>query len=101
MLQGRIIPYGPKRFRPLESERQKQKRYLREMEPRELYLYNKDRRYTYDQPLTETDLEDLRYEQPGVFYASGGLASLTDTIPPESGPMSQGLRSLYNNDMDY
>ena len=101
VLQGRIIPYGPKRFRPLESERQKQKRYLREMEPRELYLYNKDRRYTYDQPLTETDLEDLRYEQPGVFYASGGLASLTDTIPPESGPMSQGLRSLYNNDMDY
>ena len=34
-------------------------------------------------------------------FASGGLASLTDTIPPESGPMSQGLRSLYNNDMDY
>ena len=34
-------------------------------------------------------------------FASGGLANLTDTIPPESGPMSQGLRSLYNNDMDY
>ena len=33
--------------------------------------------------------------------AGGGLASLTDTIPPESGPMSEGLRSLYNNDMDY
>ena len=30
-------------------------------------------------------------------FASGGLANLTDTIPPESGPMSQGLRSLYNN----
>ena len=30
-------------------------------------------------------------------FASGGLASLTDTIPPESGPMSEGLRSLYNN----
>jgi hypothetical protein len=37
----------------------------------------------------------------GSQFASGGLASLTDTIPPESGPMSQGLRSLYNNDMDY
>jgi len=34
-------------------------------------------------------------------FAGGGLANLTDTIPPESGPMSQGLRSLYNNDMDY
>ena len=29
--------------------------------------------------------------------AGGGLANLTNTIPPESGPMSQGLRSLYNN----
>ena len=29
--------------------------------------------------------------------ASGGIANLTNTIPPESGPMSQGLRSLYNN----
>ena len=29
--------------------------------------------------------------------AGGGLASLTNTIPPKSGPMSQGLRSLYNN----
>jgi len=30
-------------------------------------------------------------------FAGGGLASLTNTIPPKSGPMSQGLRSLYNN----
>jgi hypothetical protein len=29
--------------------------------------------------------------------AGGGLANLTNTIPPKSGPMSQGLRSLYNN----
>jgi len=34
----------------------------------------------------------------GSQFAAGGLANLTDTIPPESGPMSQGLRSLYNND---
>ena len=27
-------------------------------------------------------------------YASGGL---TRTVAPDSGPMSQGLRSLYNN----
>jgi hypothetical protein len=74
VLQGRIIPYGPERFRPLESERQKEARYLREMEPRELYLRNKARGYTYDQPITETDLENLRYEQPGVFYSSGGRA---------------------------
>jgi len=40
--------------------------------------------------------------QSGLFganqkFAGGGLANLTNTIPPESGPMSQGLRSLYNN----
>ena len=37
-----------------------------------------------------------RYMYPFGF-ASGGLANLTNTIPPKSGPMSQGLRSLYNN----
>ena len=31
-------------------------------------------------------------------YASGGL---TRTVAPDSGPMSQGLRSLYINDRDY
>ena len=29
--------------------------------------------------------------------ASGGIASLTDTIPPESGPTPHGLRYQYNN----
>ena len=29
--------------------------------------------------------------------ASGGIASLTDTIPPESGPTPQGLPYVYNN----
>ena len=37
--------------------------------------------------------------------AGGGIAGLSggDKLgrPPESGPMSEGLRSLYNNDMDY
>ena len=31
-------------------------------------------------------------------YASGGL---TRTVAPDSGPMHQGLRSLYINDKDY
>ena len=33
--------------------------------------------------------------------ATGGLANLTRTVAPDSGPMSQGLRSLYINDKDY
>ena len=32
--------------------------------------------------------------------ARGGLANLTRTVAPDSGPMSQGLRSLYIDDMD-
>jgi hypothetical protein len=32
--------------------------------------------------------------------ATGGLANLTRTVAPDSGPMSQGLRSLYIDDMD-
>jgi hypothetical protein len=90
VLQGRIIPYGPERFRPKESERQKEKRYLDEIgskfipgtkipnpkyHPRELYLYNRDvRNLTYDQPLTEGDLMELQAYQPGVFYSKGGRA---------------------------
>ena len=30
-------------------------------------------------------------------YASGGIASLTKTVPPESGPTPQGLPYVYNN----
>jgi hypothetical protein len=119
VLQGRIIPYGPERLRPLESERQKEKRYLDEVgkkfipytkipnpkyNPRELYLYNKyARNLTYDQPLTEGDLMDLQYNQPGVFYSKGGRAGYMGggiagirkphAIPPER----QGLRSIMIN----
>jgi len=34
-------------------------------------------------------------------FAGGGLANLTRTVAPDSGPMAQGLRSLYINDRDY
>ena len=40
--------------------------------------------------------ENFRMEKAG-----GGLANLTTTVAPDSGPMSQGLRSLYIDDMDY
>jgi len=37
----------------------------------------------------------------GARLATGGIANLTRTVAPDSGPMSQGLRSLYIDDMDY
>ena len=34
---------------------------------------------------------------PSLGLASGGIASLTKTVPPESGPTPQGLPYVYNN----
>ena len=101
LLQGRIIPFGPDRLRPLESEREQEARFLKEMDPRELFLYNKARGITYDQPITLADFENLQYENPGLF-AGGGIAKLAGVDsgpPPESGPNSQGLQGLFKRAM--
>ena len=80
------------------SERQKQERLLKDMTGQELYRYNKDfRDFTYENPITKADLENLLYEQPGLF-AGGGIAKIAGVDqgpPPESGPNSQGLSGLF------
>jgi len=107
LLKGRIIPFGPDRFRPQESERERESRYLKNMDPRELYLYNKQRGFTLDDinaatmgsPAIAEDIENIRYENPGVFFAGGGIAKMAGDRsgpPPESGPNSQGLQGLFN-----
>ncbi|MDC3268002.1 hypothetical protein OAU35_00310 [bacterium] len=64
-----------------------------------------DKAYT-DKYFTEAILNPMKFEQlmetPGFLgasekFASGGIASLTKTIPPESGPTPQGLPYVYNN----
>ena len=57
---------------------------------------------SYQEALNKINVEDFvsNVQGPGKTiepFASGGIANLTNTIPPKSGPMSQGLRSLYNN----
>ena len=105
LLKGRVIPFASKigfpQYEPLESDRQREDRYLKEMDPRELFLYNKARGVTYDDPITSADFENLQYEQPGLF-AGGGIAGLSGGI--DQGPQrrslnpdSQGLRSLIKN----
>jgi hypothetical protein len=89
LLKGRIIPFGPDRLRPLESEREKEARYLKEMDPRELFLYNKARGFTYDNPITEADLSNLQYEQPGLF-SKGGRAGF------KLGTIRKGVLSLID-----
>jgi len=61
--------------------------------------YNKDLGYRQvAEIMADSEATDRIAQAGGVSkLASGGLANLTNTIPPESGPMSQGLRSLYNN----
>ena len=64
-----------------------------------------DLQYT-DEFFKNSILNPLKFEQlmetPGFTgasekFASGGIASLTKTIPPESGPTPQGLPYVYNN----
>ena len=53
----------------------------------------------YQKQLKEAQQEQYDKDQP--MFAGGGLANLTRTVAPDSGPMSQGLRSLYIDDKDY
>ena len=58
---------------------------------------------TTRQNITQEEFDLANMYRTGIKrdYATGGLANLTRTVAPDSGPMSQGLRSLYINDKDY
>jgi len=94
-----------------KTEGMKEKERIIDMQkrgaPGELYRYNIARGFDIDQPLTGQAYETMIEEQPYLGLekredrAGGGLANLTRTVAPDSGPMSQGLRSLYIDDMDY
>ena len=108
LLKGRVLPFASKiglpQYEPLESDREREARYLKKMDPRELFLYNKERGFTYDNPITSGDIETLQYENPGVFFAGGGIAKLAGIDqgpPPVKGPNSQGLLSLKNRVRNY
>jgi hypothetical protein len=73
------------------------------MDSRELFLDNKERGFTYDEPITSADIENLQYENPGLF-AGGGIAKMAGVssgVAPESGPNPQGLLSLKNRVRNY
>ena len=80
------------------SKRQKENQLLKNMDPRELQRYNLGRGFTYDNPVRPGDKETLQYEQPGVFFSKGGIASLSggdkSGPPPVRGPNPQGLPGL-------
>ena len=97
---GRVVPFGPERLRPQASQRQLLADELRNLNARDLQRFNLGRGLTYGQPLTDADIENLQFEQPGVFFSKGGIAGLSggdkSGPPPERGPNPQGLLSLKN-----
>ena len=97
---GRVVPFGPERFRPQPSQRQLLADELRNLSARDLQRFNLGRGLTYGQPLTDADIENLQFQQPGVFFSKCGIAGLSggdkSGPPPERGPNPQGLLSLKN-----
>ena len=41
-------------------------------------------------------IQEEQFDENLPMFKSGGLAKLTRTVAPDSGPMHGGLRSLYN-----
>jgi hypothetical protein len=87
------------------SDAEKENQMLRSLEPSDLNLVNLARGYTMenlrkadmDSPILARDIENLKYERPGVFFAGGGIAKIAGVDsgpPPESGPNPQGLSYL-------
>ena len=87
------------------SDAEKENQMLRSLEPSDLNLVNLARGYTMenlreadmDSPILARDIENLKYERPGVFFAGGGIAKIAGVgsgPPPESGPNPQGLSYL-------
>ena len=59
-------------------------------------IFNLGRGYVQSDPVSALDIQNLIFEQPGLF-AGGGIAKLAGVDsgpPPEKGPMSQGLQGL-------
>jgi len=90
----------------------KEEDMLKKMDAKERYLYNVNARglgyLRGPEDLTAKHYEDYYSRHPYLepIFNKGGRVGYTDggltrTVAPDSGPMSQGLRSLYINDRDY
>ena len=101
-------PFSPlPKYKDYLSDAEKENQMLRSLEPSDLNLVNLARGFTRDNiksaniesPILASDIENIRYENPGVFFAGGGIAKVAGVDkgpPPQSGPNSQGLQGLFN-----
>ena len=101
LLQGRVIPFASKiglpQYEPQPSQRAILSDTLQNLSDRDLERLNLSRGYVQSDPVSDLDIQNLRFERPGVFFAGGGIAKLAGVDsgpPPERGPNSQGLQGL-------
>ena len=101
LLQGRVIPFASKiglpQYEPQPSQRAILSDTLQNLSDRDLERFNLGRGYVQSAPVSDLDIQNLRLQRPGAFFAGGGIAKLAGVDsgpPPASGPNSQGLQGL-------
>ena len=101
LLQGRVIPFASKiglpQYEPQPSQRAILSDTLQNLSDRDLERFNLGRGYVQSAPVSDLDIQNLKLQQPGAFFAGGGIAKLAGVDsgpPPASGPNSQGLQGL-------
>jgi len=106
-------PFSPlPKYKDYLSDAEKENQMLRSLEPSDLNLVNLARGFTRDNiksaniesPVLASDIENIKYENPGVFFAGGGIAKLAGVssgTAPVRGPNPQGLLSLKNRVRNY
>ena len=101
LLQGRVVPFASKigfpQYEPQASQRKILSDTLQNLSDRDLERFNLGRGYVQSDPVSDLDIQNLRFERPGAFFAGGGIAKtagVSSGPPPEKGPNSQGLPGL-------
>jgi len=102
LLQGRVIPFASKiglpQYEPEPSQRTILSDTLQNLSDRDLERFNLGRGYVQSDPVSDLDIQNLRLQQPGAFFAGGGIAKLAgiDKGPQKvsMNPDSQGLQGL-------
>ena len=98
------MPYKP------VTEKEKEAKRLREMEGRELYLYNQARGKTPDQPLSGESTLKFILQNPKLYgsptsYSSGGIAGVKKVDPDELKEAQEKMKKLMkqykNKNLDW
>jgi hypothetical protein len=101
LLQGRVIPFASKiglpQYEP-KTPRADLSDVLKNLSDRDLERFNLGRGYVQSAPVSDLDIQNLQFEQPGVFFSKGGIAGLSggkkSGPAPISGPTPHGDEGL-------